>query len=348
MIGCWMIVFISIMISPSGVMSMDETLGNNSDSIYTFVEKAPEFRGGLEALQMYLNLSLVYPGKAINEGIHGTVYVQFVVEKDGSLSNSEIIRSLGGGCDEEALRVVNEMPPWIPGKIKHRTVRVKMTFPVKFILVTQEPDILETYLEADRMPYFYGGQIELDNYFLKTLAYPEQAENENVSGIVNVNFVVERDGGISKIVVVDSLGFGCDEEAVKVVSEMPLWIPGMINEVPVRVLLSISIEFPPPLTYAEEMPEYPGGTDNLMKYLGANITYPVQAKENGIQGKVWVNFIVEQNGMITHIKVTKGIGGGCDEEAMRVIGNMPNWIPGKNNGKPVRVSYNVPLKFTLQ
>ncbi len=329
-------------------ITFSETEEANPDSIYTFVEKAPEFRGGMEALQMYLNLSLVYPGKAINEGIHGTVYVQFVVEKDGSLSNSEIIRSLGGGCDEEALRVVNEMPPWIPGKIKHRTVRVKMTFPVKFILVTQEPDILETYLEADRMPYFYGGQIELDNYFLKTLAYPEQAENENVSGIVNVNFVVERDGGISKIVVVDSLGYGCDDEAIRAINEMPFWIPGMINDVPVRVLLSISIEFPPPLTYAEEMPEYPGGTDNLMKYLGANISYPAEAKEKGIQGKVWVNFIVEKNGMITHIKVNKGIGGGCDEEAIRVIGKMPNWIPGKNNGKPVRVSYNVPIKFTLQ
>ena len=337
-----------LMILPILSFSIGDTADEKPDSIYTFVEKAPEFRGGIEALQMYLNLSLSYPEPAVNEGIQGTVYVQFVVEKDGIISNVIVIRSVGGGCDEEAIRVVNEMPPWIPGSIKNKKVRVSMTFPVTFRLQQNSVDIHETYLEAERMPYMFGGQMEMDNYLLKSLKYPARAKDENINGIVNLTFVVERDGAISKIVVVDSLGYGCDEEAVRVVGSMPAWVPGMINDVPVRVMLSMSVEFPPAVTFADEMPEFLGGMNSLYNYIANNVTYPQQAIDRGIEGKVWVNFIVETDGSITNVNVTNGIGGGCDEEAMKVLANMPKWKPGKNEGKPVRVSFNMPVSFKLK
>ncbi|HEY9113120.1 MAG TPA: energy transducer TonB, partial [Bacteroidales bacterium] len=76
--------------------------------------------------------------------------------------------------------------------------------------------------------------------------------------------------------------------------------------------------------------------------------YPALAKESGIQGRVFINFVVEIDGRITDVKVLRGIGGGCDEEAVRVVQSMPKWKPGKQRGKPVRVSYNLPVKFTLQ
>ncbi len=102
-------------------------------------------------------------------------------------------------------------------------------------------------------------------------------------------------------------------------------------------------------TVVESMPEFPGGgTGALMQYLGKNIKYPPLAKESGIQGRVFINFVVEPDGSISNVRVLRGIGGGCDEEAVRVVENMPNWKPGKQRGKPVRVSYNLPVKFTLQ
>jgi len=101
-------------------------------------------------------------------------------------------------------------------------------------------------------------------------------------------------------------------------------------------------------TVVESMPEFPGGMGALMTYLSENIKYPALAKESGIQGRVFINFVVETNGSITAVKVLRGIGGGCDEEAVRVVQNMPKWSPGKQRGKPVRVSYNLPVKFTLQ
>lgn len=98
----------------------------------------------------------------------------------------------------------------------------------------------------------------------------------------------------------------------------------------------------------ESMPEFPGGEAALNKYLYENIKYPQMAKESGIQGRVFVTFVVEKNGAVTDVRVLRGIGGGCDEEAIRVVSNMPKWSPGKQRGKPVRVQFNLPIKFTLQ
>ena len=101
-------------------------------------------------------------------------------------------------------------------------------------------------------------------------------------------------------------------------------------------------------TVVESMPEFPGGMGELMKFLAQNIKYPPLAKESGIQGRVFINFVVEPTGKISNVKVLRGIGGGCDEEAVRVVESMPSWKPGKQRGKAVRVSYNLPVKFTLQ
>ncbi len=104
----------------------------------------------------------------------------------------------------------------------------------------------------------------------------------------------------------------------------------------------------PVFVVVEQMPHFPGGEKALMKYLATHIKYPALAKESGIQGRVFINFVVEPNGKIDHVKVLRGIGGGCDEEAVRVVEGMPRWIPGRQRGKPVRVSFNLPIKFTLE
>jgi periplasmic protein TonB len=101
-------------------------------------------------------------------------------------------------------------------------------------------------------------------------------------------------------------------------------------------------------TVVEEQPAYPGGEEARMKYLQENIKYPEEAKELGIQGRVFVTFVVEVDGSITDVRVLRGIGGGCDEEAVRVVRGFPKWVPGKQRGVPVRVQFNLPIKFTLQ
>ncbi len=98
----------------------------------------------------------------------------------------------------------------------------------------------------------------------------------------------------------------------------------------------------------EAMPEYPGGDAARMEFLNKNIKYPTMARESGIQGRVYVTFVVEKDGSVTDVRVLRGIGGGCDEEAVRVVKAMPKWIPGRQRNKPVRVQFNLPVRFTLQ
>ena len=98
----------------------------------------------------------------------------------------------------------------------------------------------------------------------------------------------------------------------------------------------------------EAMPVFPGGEEKLYEYLFNNMKYPVMAKESQISGTVYVTFVIEQDGSVTAARLLRGIGGGCDEEALRVVRSMPKWKPGKQRGKPVRVQYNLPVKFILE
>lgn len=98
---------------------------------------------------------------------------------------------------------------------------------------------------------------------------------------------------------------------------------------------------------AEKMPEYPGGEAALMKYLGDNIRYPEIAKEAGIGGVVYIYFVIEPDGSISNIRALREVAGGCTEEAIRVVSEMPRWFPGLQRGKAVRVSMNLPVSFKL-
>lgn len=116
------------------------------------------------------------------------------------------------------------------------------------------------------------------------------------------------------------------------------------------------IDAPPPVveeepqifTIVEEMPSFPGGEAELFKFLRKTVKYPQMAQDAGITGVVYMTFVVDGNGKVKDPKVLRGIGGGCDEEAIRVVKSMPAWEPGKQRGKPVSVQYNLPIRFTLK
>lgn len=101
-------------------------------------------------------------------------------------------------------------------------------------------------------------------------------------------------------------------------------------------------------TYVEEMPEFPGGENAMLGYLAKNIRYPSEARETSISGTVYISFIVHKDGSIGEIELLRGIGGGCEEEAIRVIRNMPRWRPGKQNGNTVNVQYKLPVNFKIK
>ena len=97
----------------------------------------------------------------------------------------------------------------------------------------------------------------------------------------------------------------------------------------------------------EDAPEFPGGINALLEYLKKNIKYPDICRDNNIQGRVIVSFVVNKDGKIVDPEVVKGVNPSLDKEALRVISTMPNWKPGYQRGKPVRVKYSVPVNFRL-
>ncbi len=101
-------------------------------------------------------------------------------------------------------------------------------------------------------------------------------------------------------------------------------------------------------TVVEQPPQYPGGMPALSAYLSKNLTYPKKAAKKNTEGTVYVNFVVNSAGKVSEITVLKGIGHGCDEEAVRVVKNMADWVPGTQGGRKVSVRYNLPIKFKLK
>ncbi len=208
---------------------------------------------------------------------------------------------------------------------------------------------------VEEMPEYDGGMDELIAYLSSSIEYPKEAKEKGVQGQVIVNFIVDKDGRVTDANIAKGIGSGCDEEALRVVSEMPNWKPGKQRGQSVNVSYNLPINFKldgkedeDVFKVVEVMPEFLGGRDALLSYIGNNIKYPGEAKKTGVSGRVFVTFVIEKDGSVNDVKLLRGIGAGCDEEAMRVIKSMPNWTPGTQRGEAVRVQYNLPIKFALQ
>jgi protein TonB len=103
-----------------------------------------------------------------------------------------------------------------------------------------------------------------------------------------------------------------------------------------------------PFDYVEKMPVFPGGQEAMYKFIYENLKYPDLAKQNMISGQVILQFVISSDGTVNNAKVVRGIGGGCNEEALRVINAMPAWTPGTHNGRAVPVKFTFPIKFVYQ
>ena len=235
--------------------------------IFTVVEEMPEFTGGMGECMKFINKNIQYPPEAIEKEIQGRVIVQMVITDEGDVTDAKVVRGVDPLLDKEALRVINLMPKWKPGKQRGKAVNVKYTVPVMF------------RLQGDDTP---------------------------------VKEVKDKDGNV--------VGTGrqvqVDENAIYLV--------------------------------CDEIPTFPGGMTECMNFISKNIDYPKEAQDNGIQGRVIVQFVVKKDGSITDAKVVRGVDPSLDKEALRVINLMPKWTPGKRKGESVNAKFTIPVIFRLQ
>jgi TonB family protein len=135
---------------------------------------------------------------------------------------------------------------------------------------------------------------------------------------------------------------------VQTVSNVELTIAEAASQAPVRRREPVRHQDDETLyVVVEELPQFPGGEEARMSFIRDNVVYPTEARDAGIQGTVFVTFVIEKDGSISDPRIIRGIGYGCDEEVLRVVGAMPNWIPGRNRGQPVRVQFTMPFRFAL-
>ncbi len=216
----------------------------------------------------------------------------------------------------------------------------------------------QVFTVVEKMPSFPGGDAELLKYIATNIKYPKESQDNGEQGRVICSFIVGRDGSVNNPEVLRGVTPLLNEEAVRVINTMPRWNPGMQRGKAVAVKYTVPITFrlkspveeakEETLTVVDVMPQYPGGDHELLKFIAQSIKYPMEAQEAGMQGRVICSFVVDKKGNIVEPKVIRGIDPSLDAEALRVIGMMPRWTPGRQDGKAVRVLYTVPITFRLQ
>ncbi len=251
---------------------------DDPEKIHEVVEVQPEFPGGQQEMAKYIKSNLKYPESAAKVGAEGKSYVQFVVKTDGSIDNVEIMRSSGNeALDAEALRVVRAMPKWKPAMNKGKAVNVKFVLPVVFKL-QKKAAVIE--LE--------GGSAAVNKEH-------------------NAAFVVDGELYEGDITDINSL----DIESMTVVKkeqlsaeELEKYKAGDKDGV-IFITMKKSQKVEAVENKPEKMPEFPGGQQEMMKYLGSNTKYPLVAREAGLQGRIFVQFIVGKDGVISNAVVAK-------------------------------------------
>ncbi len=222
-----------------------------TDSVYQVVEVMPEFPGGMSQMATYLSENIKYPVEAKDKNISGRVFIEFVIEKDGSVSNVNVMRSVGGGCDDEAVRVVKAMPKWKPGLMKGKPVRVHYVLPINFKLeegaTTTKKTDEKIYDTPETMPEFPGGMEAMIKYMQENITMPEKYKDMDTKATyrVMVKFVVESDGSVTEVETVkpEPSKQDLNDEAVRVVKGMPKWKPGTMDGKPVRVRYMLPVTY---------------------------------------------------------------------------------------------------------
>lgn len=215
-------------------------------------EKQAEYPGGFEALKKFIESEMKYPQIAKENGIQGRVITNFIIEKDGTLTDPKVVRGVDPLLDQEAVRILKAMTAkWIPGEQTGKIVRVRFTLPIVF-----------------KLPKDETAEIDSDD-------------------------IVRRSS-------------------------------------------------------LEKQPEFPGGSQALIKYLEENLRHLPIHVESSIVIEVITNFIVHKDGSISDINIIKGFDTSINAEAVRVISNMPNWEPGIQKGEVVNVRYRLPIMFNLK
>ena len=224
------------------------------DQIFQICEVPPQYPGGVGEWMKFLSANMKYPAEAKEKKQEGRVIVQFIVEKDGSITNAKVVRGVSPLLDQEALRVVGIMPRWNPGTQRGQAVRVQYTLPVMFSLngKTDEmqhhqaeikPNEKGIYNIVEESASFPGGMANCLKFLAENIKYPEDCKKEGIQGRVIAQFIIDKDGSVKDVKVVRGVHPSLDKESIRLIESMPKWIPGKVKGEPVKSQFTFPVAF---------------------------------------------------------------------------------------------------------
>lgn len=296
--------------------------------------------------------------KLIKYGLSAPLFILMMILSSATINNSDAITVINTKADKVFATPASKVTE----------ITIDEPLPANNDDVA-DSDTIAVFTAVENVPEFPGGLEAFGKFLGHNIKYPATAREQKIQGRVIITFIVEKNGALSNEKIVRGITDDLNNEALRVIALSPKWKPGIQNGRPVRVQYSVPINFSlapddmprvdtvseikgkiisePVFTAVEQAPEFPGGIEAFSKFLAANLRYPKAARENNVQGRVIITFVVEKDGSLTDMKVVRGIGSGCDEEAVRVLKLSPAWRCGTQNGRPVKVQYSVPISFTL-
>ena len=207
---------------------------------------------------------------------------------------------------------------------------------------------------CNESPQFPDGLNHFVRILNKNFVFPNNQNNVKIDGMMLISFVVNSNGNISEIKLLNNDSAALQEAMQEIINTIKIpWIPAKKNgeATDFKYILEIELkqnkipDITKVLQTADKMPSFPGGELGLRKYIASVVRYPIEALKNGIEGTVYVNFIIDTDGNVRNPKVVRTVDPYLEEEAIRIVSSLPKWIPGVQDGNKVCVSYTVPIKF---
>jgi len=309
-------------------LQSNQVTQNTEDSVYSVVEKMPEFPGGEKALINFLSQTIQYPKKAQKKKEQGKVTVQFIISKTGKVENAKVLKGVSPSLDNEALRVISLLPDWIPGEQNGVKVPVYRIIPIVF--QNSSSDDESTWEANEKSVIVIDGVKMPSNFNINILS------SDKIASVSVLKPFPKKER--SKLM--DQYGKQAADGVILITSkksEIQFTYPdSTVNESKDSLCKEAAI-----------VPQYPGGEVSLMKYIADSIQYPFVAQRLKTQGKVFVQFMVDITGKVSNARIIKPIDYYLDREALRVTNSLPDWIPGSQCDKKLNLLITLPVSFKL-
>ena len=313
---------------PVDIQSNQTASTTPQDTVYSFVDKMPEFPGGEKEVIKFLSKTMLFPEEAQKKGDHGKVIVQFVITKTGKVEKAKVLKGVSTELDNEALRVIGLLPDWNPGELNGEKVNVYRIIPILFQNVSPEDawevtDKTVVLIDNVKMPVGFNPAILNFDKFTSVNVLKPFPENEK-SKLMSKYGKAAENGVILLTSNKSDIKYSLPDSTLNTIKKNTA---GCKEDA--------------------TLPLFPGGDVKLLSYIQDSIQYPFVAKRTKTEGKVLVQFIVDTNGKVSKARVVRAVDYFLNKEAVRVVNSLPDWTPGAQCGIKMNFIITVPVIFKL-